>query len=80
MLSLPKRSEQRQGDSDVGLTFAGQSLVALAPDQRRVSGWYGSEGFDWQKGAFAVFASGEITDTSDSALTYAGKGGLRMVW
>jgi hypothetical protein len=73
-------AQQRQGDSDVGLTFAGQSLVALAPDQRRVNGWYGSAGFDWQKAAFAVFASGEITDTSDSAVTYAGKGGLRMVW
>jgi hypothetical protein len=34
----------------------------------------------WQRGPFAVFASGEITDTSDSAVTYSGKGGVRMVW
>lgn len=73
-------AQQRQGDSNIGLTFAGQSLFAVAPDQRRVNGWYGSAGFDWQRGPFAVFASGEITDTSDSAVTYSGKGGLRMVW
>jgi uncharacterized protein with beta-barrel porin domain len=73
-------AQQRQGDSNIGLTFSGQSLFAVAPDQRRVNGWYGGAGFDWQKGQFAVFASGEITDTSDSAVTYSAKGGLRMVW
>lgn len=73
-------AQQRAGDSNVGLTFAGQSLFALTPDQRRVNGWYGNAGFDWQSGRFAIFAGGEITDTSDFAVTYSGKGGLRVVW
>lgn len=73
-------AQQRQGDSNIGLTFAGQQLFALAPDQRRVNGWYGSAGFDWQRGNFAIFAAGEMTDTNDAAVTYSGKGGLRLVW
>jgi hypothetical protein len=73
-------AQQRAGDSSVGLTFAGQSLLALTPDQRRVNGWYGNAGFDWQRGRFAIFAGGEITDTSDFAVTYSGKSGLRIVW
>jgi len=73
-------AQQRTGDSAVNVILVGQNFIATTPDAGRVFGAYGSAGFDWQIGRVAWFASGEVTGMNDKTTTFAGKGGMRVVW
>lgn len=73
-------AQQRTGDSTVNIALVGQNFIAATPDKDNVFGLYGGAGFDWQTGNVALFASGEVTGTSDNTVAFAGKGGARVVW
>ncbi len=78
--TLGALAQQRTGDSTVNIVLVGQNFIAATPDKDNVFGLYGGGGFDWQTGNVALFASGEVTGTSDNTVAFAGKGGMRMVW
>ncbi len=73
-------AQQRTGDSAVNVILVGQNFIAATPDASSVFGAYGIAGFDWQVGRVALFASGEVTGMNDKTTTFAGKGGMRVVW
>lgn len=73
-------AQQRTGDSTVNVALVGQNFIATTPDEDNVFGLYGGGGFDWQTDNVALFASGEVTGTSDNTIAFAGKGGMRVVW
>jgi uncharacterized protein with beta-barrel porin domain len=78
--TLGALAQQRTGDSTVNIALVGQNFIAATPDEDNVFGLYGGAGFDWQTGNVALFASGEVTGTSDNTIAFAGKGGVRVVW
>ena len=73
-------AQQRSGDASVNIALVGQNFIAATPDAGDVLGIYGGAGLDWQIGRVALFAAGEIAGMDDSTTSFAGKGGLRVVW
>lgn len=73
-------AQQRTGDSNVNVALVGTNFIAATPDKGNVFGLYGGAGIDWQIGRAVLFASGEVTGMTDNTTSFAGKGGLRVVW
>ena len=73
-------AQQRTGDAAVNAILLGTNFIVATPDKQNVTGLYGSWGVDWQVGRIALFAAGDITGTNDNATSFAGKGGMRVVW
>jgi hypothetical protein len=73
-------TQQRVGDRNVNAALAGQTFIGATPERGSVVGGFASFGFDWQAGRAILFASGEATVLDDSTTSFAGKGGVRVVW
>jgi len=73
-------AQQRVGDSSVNVALAGQNFIAATPERSSVVGGYAGIGLDWQAGRTILFASGEAIALDDSTTSFAGKGGLRVLW
>jgi outer membrane autotransporter protein len=73
-------ARQHTGDANVNAILLGTNFIAATPDKKNVAGLYGSWGIDWQVGRVALFAVGEIAGMNDQTTTFAGRGGMRVVW
>ncbi len=73
-------AQQQTGGSNVNIALVGQNFIAAVPGKDDLFGLYGGAGFDWQTGRIALFGSGEVVSRNDDSISFAGKGGMRVVW